>query len=369
MVKGGEPKRRRAPVIRVQRRRRGKVRPTPKNASRRHTQSAPSSSVRAGAATSVDDSGANVQYQHTQLRTMRAERRDLLHQLTEANRERDDTERRAKAAEDALAEQSLLYDEGTQLLAETECRAKAAERERDDTERRAKAAEDALAEQSLLYDEGTQLLAETECRAKAAERERDDTERRAKAAEDALAEQSLLYDEGTELWQNVWVQDDVSSVLTFPTNKSVICDSVESCHHGNDMPGVHAEGAIDNGRTTQSIWVKGAGYTLVGLVTSDDEKNALCRHAGADWSKMPLMTNVFSAHSDESKGDVFTIEVDMMERRAVLYVSGKDSSRRLEPEKVWENLPDKVWVAVAFKRNSGREAVLMPCIHWHMRSA
>eukprot|EP00571_Detonula_confervacea_P003471 CAMPEP_0172329068 /NCGR_PEP_ID=MMETSP1058-20130122/60681_1 /TAXON_ID=83371 /ORGANISM="Detonula confervacea, Strain CCMP 353" /LENGTH=434 /DNA_ID=CAMNT_0013046215 /DNA_START=247 /DNA_END=1552 /DNA_ORIENTATION=+ len=434
MVKGGEPKRRRAPVIRVQRRRRGKVRPTPKNASRRHTQSAPSSSVRAGAATSVDDSGANVQYQHTQLRTMRAERRDLLHQLTEANRERDDTERRAKAAEDALAEQSLLYeansaerervdterrakaaedalaeqstlDEGAQLLAETECRAKAAERERDDTERRAKAAEDALAEQSILYDEGTELWQNVWAQRDVSSVLNFPTNRsvicdsvelhhhgndmpgvhaegaidngrttqsiwvKGAAAEDALAEQSLLYDEGTELWQNVWVQDDVSSVLTFPTNKSVICDSVESCHHGNDMPGVHAEGAIDNGRTTQSIWVKGAGYTLVGLVTSDDEKNALCRHAGADWSKMPLMTNVFSAHSDESKGDVFTIEVDMMERRAVLYVSGKDSSRRLEPEKVWENLPDKVWVAVAFKRNSGREAVLMPCIHWNMRKA
>lgn len=288
MAKGGK---RRAPVIRIRRRRRTTVRPTQNTPRRRHTQSAPSCvGEGAGAATSGD------QRQQTHTRAMRAERRHLLQQL-----------------------------------AETECRAKAAERERDDIERRANAAE----------------------------RERDDL----------LAEQSILYDEGTELWQNVWEQQDVSSVLTFPTMKSVVCDSIEACHHGNDMPGVYARGAIDNGRTTQSIWVKGAGYTMVGLVTCDDEKNALRRCVGSDWGKVPMMTNVFHSDNGESKGDVFTIEVDMMERRAELYVSSKDSSRRLEPEQVWEDLPDKVWVAVAFKRNTGREAVLMPCIHWNMRAA
>ena len=59
---------------------------------------------------------------------------------------------------------------------------------------------------------------------------------------------------------------------------------------------------------------------------------------------------------------------DMVERCAKLYISEKDASRQLEPDKVWENIPDKVWVAVAFKRNSKREAVLMPCIHWHQKN-
>ena len=57
----------------------------------------------------------------------------------------------------------------------------------------------------------------------------------------------------------------------------------------------------------------------------------------------------------------------MMERRAELYVSDSLSKGQLEPHIVWENLPAKVWVDVAFKRNSGREAVLMPCIHWNIK--
>ncbi|KAL7544949.1 hypothetical protein ACHAWF_008318 [Thalassiosira exigua] len=199
-----------------------------------------------------------------------------------------------------------------------------------------------------------QQLADAERRAQEAERERDEL----------LAEKDAIYDRGTEVWQNLWAQDGVSSLLAFPTNKSVLCSSIEH-YGGNCMPGVHALGTIDKGRTTQSIWVKGAGYTLVGLVTSDEEKDALIHRAGnSDFSKMPFMTMVFSSDRDEQKGDAFTIEVDMKERRAELYVSDNASSRLITPHKVWENLPDKVWVAVAFKRNSGREAVLLPCIHW-----
>jgi len=317
MVKGNK----RRAVLRVKRRRRTKVRPTP-TASRRQTPSSPSSSV--GAATSGVDSA---KVPHTQLRTMRAERRNLVQQL-----------------------------------AETQRRARAAEKERDENERLAETDENER-ERNLV-----QQLAETERRAKTAEKERDENERRAETAEkerdELLDEQSALYDKGSELWQNVWHQEDTSHVLTFPTNKSVVCDSYHS--GGNNMPGVHARGAIDNGRSTQSIWLKGAGYTLVGLVTSEEEKQALRRHAGADFTKMPLMTSIYSSDGDERKGDVFTIEVDMTERRAKLYVSDMDSSHLLKPHTVWEDLPDKVWVAVAFKRNSGREAVLMPCIHWNI---
>ena len=98
----------------------------------------------------------------------------------------------------------------------------------------------------------------------------------------------------------------------------MICDSVESCLHGNGMPGVHAKGMIENGRTMQSFWVKGTGYRMVGLVASGDETHALCRCVRDDWDKVPMMTNMFSAASGENKGDVFTIEVDMIERQAEL---------------------------------------------------
>ncbi|KAL7531868.1 hypothetical protein ACHAXR_004281 [Thalassiosira sp. AJA248-18] len=200
-----------------------------------------------------------------------------------------------------------------------------------------------------------QQLAETERRAKSAEKERDELR----------DQQNALWDKGTELWQNVWDTEDTSQVLKFPTKKSVICDSVY-LSGGNSMPGVHSLGAIDKGRTTQSIWLKGTGYALVGLVTSEEEKKALRHHGGDDFTQMPLMTSIFSPHEDDREGDVFTIEIDMIERRAKLYVSDKDSSRILEPHQVWEGLPDRVWVAIAFKRNSGREAVLMPCIHCDM---
>jgi len=206
-----------------------------------------------------------------------------------------------------------------------------------------------------------QQLAESERRAKVAEEDRDKL-----LADEVINDLNksgpVLRDRGTELWQNVWCQDDVSMALTFPTSKSVVCESVDEVG-GNDMPGVYSSGAISNGRTTQSIWMKGKGYTLVGLVTCDEEKAALRHRAGEDFRQMPLMSCVYSAHRDAREGDVFTIEVDMIERRAVLFISDKDASRQLMPHKTWEGLPEKVWVAVAFKRNSEREAVLMPCIH------
>lgn len=201
-----------------------------------------------------------------------------------------------------------------------------------------------------------QRVAAAEARAERAEKERDDV----------LGEQKTLYDEGTEHWQNVWSQDDTSDALTFPTNKSVMCKSVESCHSLSTMPGVHSEGAIDKGRTSQSIWIKGKGYTLVGLVTSDKEKQHVRRKATEGWDELPFMTSVYTGCSSEHEGDVVTIEVDMVERRAELYVSTKNDTRLLEPRKVWTDLPAAAWVAVAFKRNSAREAALMPCMHWNV---
>lgn len=190
-----------------------------------------------------------------------------------------------------------------------------------------------------------------------------------KAMHDILADTSAIYDEGTELWQNTWDQNDVSQTLKFPTNESVICPSVE-ISSGNCMPGVHSLGAIEGGRTTQSIWIKGAGYTLVGLVTSESEKHHI-RHKGGDsWDELSMM-EIVPTYGDEDEGEVCTIEVDMIEKRAELYISSMCSTdtQHLQPVTVWTNLPDKVWVAVAFKRNSGREAVLMPCVHWSMRTA
>lgn len=189
-----------------------------------------------------------------------------------------------------------------------------------------------------------------------------------KAMHDILADTSAIYDEVTELWQNTWDQNDVSQTLKFPTNKSVICPSVE-ISSGNCMPGVHSLGAIEGGRTTQSIWIKGVGYTLVGLVTSESEKHHIRHKAYDSWDELSMMKTISTGNEDE--GEVCTIEVDMITKRAELYISSwcNADTQHLQPVTVWTNLPDKVWVAVAFKRNSGREAVLMPCAHWSMRTA
>ena len=65
----------------------------------------------------------------------------------------------------------------------------------------------------------------------------------------------------------------------------------------------------------------GAMPLLVGLLTSEDEKNSLCQHAGNDYTKMPLMTPFYhSGGGANNKGEVFTIEIDMMERPVELLV-------------------------------------------------
>lgn len=154
----------------------------------------------------------------------------------------------------------------------------------------------------------------------------------------------MIYDQGTELWQNVWDQNDISQTRTFPTNKSVMCSSVEEAG-GNCMPGVHSYGSIDKGKTTQSIWIKGTGYNLVGLVSTEDEKRHVRKGAGDHWDQLPMMSKV---HTDceQDEGDVCTLEIDMIERRAELYHSTTSSTQQLQPVKVWTDLPEKVWIAV-----------------------
>jgi len=201
-----------------------------------------------------------------------------------------------------------------------------------------------------------------------AEQQRDDAvaelqEKKKQQDEEGVA----LWDDGTELWQNIWHQEDNSPVLTFPTNKSVLCQSIETAHSYSSMPGVHTEACITKGRTIQSIWIKGSGYTLAGLVSSDDQKQHVRRRAGHDWNRLPYMTPAGYHGSSKDEGYVVTMEVDMIAKSAQLYISSKnDSLKLIKPYKTWTDLPDAVWVAIAFKRNSAREAVLMPCSIWNV---
>lgn len=174
---------------------------------------------------------------------------------------------------------------------------------------------------------------------------------------------SLLDDqpEFTKSATIVWSREGVRATLSFPMNNSVVCgshDIHDIVHGGSGMPGVHALGVIDRrcGHFSQSILVKGRGCTMVGFVTSDKEKGALRRRAGEDFKKIPWMTMVH--HHCIGDEIALTLEVDMSSRRATLQEYGPSPRKALI--KVWENLPDQVWIAVAFMRATRREAILMP---------
>jgi len=100
------------------------------------------------------------------------------------------------------------------------------------------------------------------------------------------------------------------------------------------MPGVHAERPIDKGTATQSISIKGVGITLAGLVTSDEEKEEIRRRTGDDFTKTPYMEMV-PCGSRLNDGCIVTIEIDMVERKAELFVTQKNDSLLLKPNRKW----------------------------------
>lgn len=148
---------------------------------------------------------------------------------------------------------------------------------------------------------------------------------------------------------NHWNREGCSPTVRFTSDASFRVQCIDEDHdYGASMPGVHATIPFERGVYRQEISLEGSGYTLVGLVASDEEKTTL--RLAEDWGKLPSMTGA------GFEGQIITIDVDMNERKATL--RGRDL------EHVYENLPSKVWVACALKRNTERKAILMPCLHW-----
>jgi hypothetical protein len=175
-----------------------------------------------------------------------------------------------------------------------------------------------------------------------------------------------LEDLGGSFYQDAWNQTGCSRAVNFTSPVSFVCPSVEEEHSLACMPGVHGQTAMDKGMYSQSIWLKGTGYVLAGFVSSDAEKDALKRCD--DWRMLPLMQNLCSENA-------VTLHVDMVTHTAKLYNGNSIGPERgqnlpgekLEASHVWENLPPKVRVAVAMKRNTNREIVLLPCSHWDVQ--
>jgi hypothetical protein len=205
---------------------------------------------------------------------------------------------------------------------------------------------------------------------------RQEIDKRDKRIQELEAEVSILKDDdkymtledsGCKFYQDVWNTDNCSQAVHFTSPFSFTCPSFESEERSFAwMPGVRGQMAMSKGMYSQSIWMKGTGYTQVGLVSSEEEKDAL--KTCSNWAKQPRMAT--------SSGEDFACQilVDMVNHTAKLYFhscSGfslpNQSGEKMEPHCTWENLPDQVWVAVSMKRCSEREAVLLPCVHWELK--
>lgn len=168
-----------------------------------------------------------------------------------------------------------------------------------------------------------------------------------------------LEDLGGSFYQDAWNQTGCSRAVQFTSPVSFVCPSVEEEHSLAAMPGVHGQIAMDKGIYVQSIWLKaGSPYVLAGFVSSDVEKEAL--KSCNNFDRLPLMQNVCNETA-------LTLHVDMVTRTAKLYNGNNLPGEKLEACNVWENLPQKVWVAVAMKRRTNCEAVLLPCSHWDVQ--
>jgi len=172
-------------------------------------------------------------------------------------------------------------------------------------------------------------------------------------------------------YQNQWNQVGCSQTVAFPSPESCTCRSGEDVN-GNAMPGIFARDPFEEtGSFSQSILIRGSdGLTMIGFVSTNDEKQNLLMKACDDWTKIPLMATVGFGGDYQT----FTINVDMVNRTAELYsgswarAQGETTTGafpELQPMRTWENLPKQLWLGVAFKRRrTEREAVLLPGTHW-----
>ena len=135
----------------------------------------------------------------------------------------------------------------------------------------------------------------------------------------------------------------------------VTCPSIEADHSRSSMPGVRAQKALTVGRYFQTLFFCGTGYTLCGLVTEEQGKSL--RDVCSDWTRFPYMTSVYTHGNSGNSDTCVSIVVDMIYRTARIEQGGRELAS-------WSNLPDRVFVAAAFKRNTERGAILMPAMHW-----
>ena len=161
----------------------------------------------------------------------------------------------------------------------------------------------------------------------------------------------LMEDLGSEQYQDTWRMDGASRCLELSMHDTrITCPSVETDHAASSMPGVRCDKALTFGQYFQTIYFVGTGYTLCGLVT--EAQSLQLPHVGDDFGRCPYMAMCEVTGSRRS----VSIMVDMVTRTGSVHQNGRELAS-------WKDLPDRVYVAIAFKRNTAREAILMPAMH------
>jgi hypothetical protein len=156
--------------------------------------------------------------------------------------------------------------------------------------------------------------------------------------------------------QNTWNKGGCSSVVMFPSDTTFLTlPDEQQGGGGTSMPGVYGDLTMEKGVYYQQMTLKGSGYTLVGLVASEEDKE--------HWKYMNDWSGVQYLHMCTFHVESITMQVNMTKRIATVVV--QEGPPHYGKSKVeWTGLPSKVWFACALKRCSTREAHLLPCLHW-----
>jgi hypothetical protein len=145
-----------------------------------------------------------------------------------------------------------------------------------------------------------------------------------------------------------------------------------------NTPGIVTTRAMHSGLYAQSFCVKGRGYSLIGLVSTYEEKVALTKSSYDPddvHDQFPFMKAYLGTGADYT----VTLHVDMVNRRAEQFVVSNILGRSedggaisaaprvsgiQEPEETWVDLPQQVWFAFAVNCSSAREIDMFPSTHW-----
>lgn len=130
----------------------------------------------------------------------------------------------------------------------------------------------------------------------------------------------------------------ICSTTSTQYTKTVTCDPVEF------------------GLYDQTFYIKGGGSVLAGLVSEEQVAHAMhSPHteyfvAKGKYSRIPPGQLRMAGISPNNSGTALLFKIDMHKKTAVLYATDEACPGHLKEAHVWNNIPSKVYIAIAAKR-------------------